>query len=72
MGLAVNANQPHGTGEKPRISPEERQRREEAVNYGMASVGLEGFTISDEQRAHAQRFIDGEIDLAEFVKVRHG
>jgi predicted DNA-binding protein len=54
----------------PRIDAEERERRQAAVNYGWASVGLEGFPISEEDKNHAQRFIDGEIDLQEFVKVR--
>ena len=61
-------------GHAPRPSADideaERQRRQEAVRYGWASVGLEGFTISDDDQEHARRFIDGEIDLPEFVKVR--
>jgi predicted transcriptional regulator len=56
--------------ETPRIDAAERERRQTAVNYAWASVGLEGFTISDDDKKHAQRFIDGEIDLQEFVKVR--
>jgi hypothetical protein len=55
---------------RPRIDAAERERRQAAVNYGWASVGLEGFSISEEDRNYAQRFIDGEIDLREFVKVR--
>ncbi|MFG1298006.1 antitoxin VbhA family protein [Xanthobacter sp. V13C-7B] len=53
------------------ISEEERRRRQEAVNYATASVRLEGFVMSEEEERHAERFINGEIDLAEFVKVRH-
>ena len=52
------------------ISEAERQKRQEAVTYAWASVGLEGFTIGNEDREHARRFVDGEIDLPEFVKVR--
>ncbi|WP_368737890.1 Fic family protein [Massilia sp. CCM 8734] len=55
----------------PVISPAERKRREEAVNYGRASVGLENFNLSKTDEKHAQRFINGEIELAEFVKVRN-
>lgn len=52
------------------ISEEERRRRQEAVNYATASVRLEGFVMSEEEERHAERFINGEIDLAEFVTVR--
>lgn len=55
----------------PAISPAERKRREDAVNYGRSSVGLEGFKLSKADERHAQRFINGEIELAEFVKVRN-
>lgn len=50
------------------ISDEERQRRKEAADYARASVGLSGFVLSAEAEAHAERFINGEIDLAEFVR----
>ncbi|WP_404616336.1 antitoxin VbhA family protein [Rhodanobacter hydrolyticus] len=32
-----------------------------------ASISLEGFALSDDEEAHAQRFVNGEIDLQEFV-----
>lgn len=54
----------------PAISPAERKRREEAVNYARASVGLEGFKIGGAEEQHAQRFINGEIDMNEFLKGR--
>lgn len=53
------------------ISAAERKRREDAVNYGRSSVGLEGFQLSKADERNAQRFINGEIDLSEFVKVRN-
>ncbi len=52
---------------KSPISDEERQRRKEAADYARASVGLSGFVLSAENEAHTERFINGEIDLAEFV-----
>lgn len=58
--------------QKPTINAADRKRREEAVNYSRASVGLEGFKLSPADEAHAARFINGEIDLAEFVKRRNG
>ncbi len=52
------------------ISAAERRRRENAVNFARASVGLEGFKPSKKEEAHARRFINGEIELAEFVEVK--
>ncbi len=49
------------------VSVEEMQRRQEAVNYATASVGLEGFTVDKAEEQHSQRFINGEITLEEFV-----
>jgi hypothetical protein len=51
------------------ISTGEHNRREKAVNAARASVGLEGFKISKEDEAQAQRFINGEIELPDFLKV---
>lgn len=47
---------------------EARLKRQHAVDFGRASVGLSGFKITqEEEEAHAQRFIDGEITLKDFV-----
>lgn len=46
----------------------ERQRRQAAVDFALANVGLSGFTPSEEVQDHMRRFIDGGIDLDEFVK----
>ena len=54
----------------PAISSAERKRREEAVNYARASVSLEGFKIGKAEEEHARRFINGEIDMPEFLKGR--
>ena len=51
------------------LSATERRQRAEAVNFARASVGLEGFTLSQEDEEQAQRFINGEIELAEFVEL---
>jgi len=50
------------------ISVEERRRRQEAVDFALASIGLEGFKPSKEQQELARRFVGGEIELAEFVQ----
>ena len=52
------------------ISPAESRRREQAVSFARASVGLEGFKPSKAEEAHARRFIKGEIQLAEFVQMK--
>ena len=64
--------QPLAAVPKPAISADERARRQKAVNSARASIGLEGFKVSAEEERHSQRFIDGEIDLAEYVKVQRG
>lgn len=51
------------------ISAAERLRRESAVNFACASVGLDGFNPSKEIEAQARKFINGEIQLAEFIQV---
>ena len=54
------------------ITEDERKRRKAAVDYARASVGLEGFKLSSDDEKHAERFINGEIDLSDFVKIRTG
>jgi len=49
------------------VSANERMRRQAAMEYARASVGLEGFKLSKADEAHFQRHINGEIDMAEFV-----
>lgn len=51
------------------ISTEERQRREDAVDFATASIGLDGFKLSPEAVAHAQRYINGEIDLEKYLAI---
>lgn len=48
--------------------PHERQRRQDAVDFALANLGLSGFTPSEEVQDHMRRFIDGEMDFDEFVK----
>jgi hypothetical protein len=40
----------------------ERRKRQEAVNFARANVGLEGFKPSPEDEALAVRYINGEIE----------
>lgn len=54
------------------VNAADRSHREQAVRYARASIGLEGFSISPAEEAHARRFIEGEIDLAEFVAAPRG
>ena len=70
MGFAVQAEVfDFKTPTRPTVlSPNERRKREEAVRFANASVGLEGFKVSPEAEARAQRFINGDIDLAEFLQ----
>jgi hypothetical protein len=54
------------------LTEAERKRRREAVNYARASVGLKGFQLSSDDEKHAERYVNGEIGLSEFVEVRRG
>ena len=51
----------------PSLTAEERRLREEAVRFANASIRLSGFEVSAEAQSRADRFIAGEIDLAEFI-----
>jgi hypothetical protein len=46
----------------------ERRKRQKAINFARANVGLEGFKLSEAEEQRAARFVAGEIDLAEFVE----
>lgn len=54
-------------GRSVSLSVAERRKRQEAVNFARASVGLEGFKPSPECEAQAVRFINGEIEIAEVI-----
>ncbi len=60
----------HETELSKTTSGAEGDRRVAAVNYARTSVGLEGFSLSAADEEHAQRFINGDIDLEEFVQPR--
>lgn len=47
---------------------DECDRRLQAVNFARASVGLEGFTLSEIDKEQARAYVDGEISLDEFLK----
>jgi hypothetical protein len=46
----------------------EVQRRQAAVEFALANVGLSGFTISEKERDHIRGFVDGDMGLDEFVQ----
>ena len=45
-----------------------RDKRLQAVNFARASVGLEGFTLSEIDEEQASAYVNGEITLGEFLK----
>jgi hypothetical protein len=57
------------TGKTP-ITDAERTRRAAAVHSARASFALEGFTPSAEDLHEEQLFIEGAVDLAEFIAIR--
>ncbi len=52
---------------KPRISDEERSQRRRGIAVARGSVRLEGFVISPGAEAIAERYIDGELDIDEYI-----
>lgn len=51
---------------KQRIDPKELKLRAEAVQYGFASVRMEGLEPGPEAEAIANRFIEGELSHEEY------
>ena len=49
----------------------ERDRRQSAFYSALASVGLEGFKVSNEYAVQAKRFIEGEIEFSELTRAVH-
>ena len=48
--------------------PDERAKRLRAVKFARASVGLEGFTLSEIDAENAKAYVDGEMTLDEFLR----
>lgn len=51
---------------KQKIDAKERKLRTEAVEYGFASVRMEGLEPGPEAEAIARRFIEGELSHEEY------
>jgi cytochrome P450 len=51
---------------KHKTDGEERKRRRKAVQYGFASVRMEGLEPGPEAEAIANRFIEGELSHEEY------
>lgn len=62
-GYVANAT-PDAT---PQISEDEQRARQKAVGFATASVGLEGFELSDNDRELADRYVSGELDIEAFI-----
>jgi hypothetical protein len=52
---------------RPEMGPDEQRKRQQAVDFARASVGLEGLHLPLEAEAQAQLFVNGVIGLPEFV-----
>lgn len=52
---------------RPKISEEERKRRQEASDFATANVELSGFKFTEEEKEGFKRYINGEVDLQEFI-----
>ncbi|MQQ37655.1 hypothetical protein GE543_25815 [Pseudomonas sp. SZ57] len=56
-----------GSNPEHQISEAEQNQRKKAVALTNASIGLSGFETSEAMKHLGQRYINGEIDLNEFV-----
>lgn len=52
------------------ISEHERLQRQRAVAWAEANIAASGVVADPADQAHNRRFIDGEIDLDEYVFLR--
>lgn len=50
------------------VSPTESRRREKAVSFARASVGLEGFQPHKSDEELSRRYIAGEISISDAIK----
>lgn len=53
------------------LSAAEQNRRRKAFNSALASVGLEGFEVTEAYKVQAERFIKGEIEFSELTRIVH-
>lgn len=51
------------------VTPEELAERRNAIDYALATNGLEGITYSSEELAVIERYASGEIDTEEFERI---
>ena len=51
------------------ISPEEKRRRQSVIDFARGSVRFEGIILNDDIEAINQRYINGEIEMAEHTRL---
>ena len=61
-GLAMTVAESNITS---RISAEERQKRQDNLNFARGNVRLEGFILDDETEALYARYVNGELNRPE-------
>jgi hypothetical protein len=70
---SIHADLPEGhaasttSANRPALTTRERAARLQAVRYANASIALEGMKPSTQADLRAQRFVDGLLDLDEFL-----
>jgi hypothetical protein len=60
---------------EPKITAQERARRQAQLDYARGSLRLEGFVASEEVEIIGRRYVDGEISLKEhstLIRQRYG
>lgn len=74
ISIYGNVESSAGVDAMPSNNPKyecERRQRESAVNFARASIGLEGFGLTEDDEELTRRYVIGEIDLAYALKFVH-
>ena len=48
----------------------QRRKRQKAVDFARANMGLSGFKLSEKSEELARRFVEGEITMQEMINER--
>ncbi len=55
---------------KVNITDAERLKRQKNFEFTRGSIELEGYVLTEDDEANAQRYINGEITMEEFVSLQ--
>lgn len=65
----IDTSDEDGQGKELRISELERKKRKENVEFANTSANLSGLEVTEGMKLLGERYINGEINLDEFVSI---